>query len=223
MTTKKEKIADIINILESLYPDPPIPLKHKDPYTLLIAVILSGRSTDAMVNRVTPKLFTVADTPEKMVNLSVEEIRKIIQPCGLSPAKAKGIWETSKLLIENYNSKVPQSFSALEAFPHVGHKTASVVMSQAFNVPAMPVDTHIHRLAYRWGLSTGRNVAHTEHDLKKAFPKEKWNPLHLQMIYFGREHCPALRHNPYECPICSKYGRKSLFIEYDKKKSKAKA
>lgn len=215
---KSEKVADIIHILEKLYPKPPIPLKHKDPYTLLVAVILSGRSTDAMVNRVTPKLFKIADTPEKIVKLEVEELRKIIQPCGLSPAKSKGIWQTSKILIEKYNSQVPANFEILESFPHVGHKTASVVMSQAFNVPAMPVDTHIHRLAYRWGLATGRNVVHTERDLKKVFPKEKWNPLHLQMIYFGREHCPALRHNPYKCPICSKYGRKSLFKEFDKKR-----
>ena len=206
MTKKKEKVAHIIQILEELYPDPKPPLNHKDPYTLLIAVVLSGRSTDKMVNRVTPRLFEFADTPKKMVKLSVEEIRQIIQPCGLSPAKAKGIWELSKILIEKYNSKVPASFEALEAFPHVGHKTASVVMSQAFNIPAMPVDTHIHRLAYRWGLSNGRSVVRTERDLKKIFPKEKWIPLHLQMIYFGREYCPALRHNVEKCLICRLYG-----------------
>lgn len=207
---KQEKVTHIIKILEELYPDPKPPLNHKDPYTLLVAVVLSGRSTDKMVNRVTPDLFKLADTPEKMVKLSVETIRKIIQPCGLSPAKSKGIWGLSKILIETYNSQVPADFEALESFPHVGHKTAAVVMSQAFNIPAMPVDTHLHRLAYRWGLSNGRNVVQTERDLKRLFPKEKWIPLHLQMIYFGREHCPALRHDREKCPICKLYGRKDI-------------
>lgn len=211
--TKREKAIHIAALLEKLYPKTPIPLRHKDPFTLLVAVILSGRSTDKMVNRVTPALFKLADTPAKMAKVPVETIHKIIQPCGLSPAKSKAISQISKILIRDYDSKVPASFEALEALPHVGHKTASVVMSQAFGVPAMPVDTHIHRLAYRWGLSTGRNVVQTERDLKKLFPKEQWNKLHLRMIFFGREYCPALRHDPEKCPICLKYGRKSLFKE----------
>ncbi len=199
-----------MRILDKLYPKTPIPLKHKSPFQLLIAVILSGRSTDKMVNKVTPELFKLADTPEKMAKVPVARIKEVIKPCGLSPAKSKAISQIAKILIKQYEGKVPASFSALEALPHVGHKTASVVMSQAFNVPAFPVDTHIHRLAYRWGLSTGKNVVHTERDLKKIFPGEKWNKLHLQMIYYGRQYCPALKHDKNKCPICSKYGRKLM-------------
>lgn len=209
--TKKEKAVAIAEMLEELYPETPIPLTHSDPYTLLIAVLLSAQSTDARVNTVTPILFEKADTPEAMIKLSVEEIRQIIRPCGLAPRKSQAISDLSHILIEKHNSEVPASFEALEALPGVGHKTASVVMSQAFGVPAFPVDTHIHRLAYRWTLSTGKNVVKTEADLKKLFPRESWNKLHLQIIFFGREYCPARGHDPKECPICSKYGRKSLF------------
>ena len=207
--SKKEKVKKIIRILDKLYPKVPIPLKHKTPFTLLVAVILSGQSTDKMVNKVTPKLFRLADSPEKMAKLPVKKIREIIKPCGLSPAKSKNISALSKILIKKYNSEVPQTFAALEELPGVGHKTASVVMSRAFGKPAFPVDTHIHRLAYRWGLSKGKNVRQTEKDLKRLFPQELWNKLHLQMIYFGREYCPARGHDPERCPICSKFGRRS--------------
>lgn len=209
--TKKEKVEDIVKTLQELYPNPPIPLDHTDAYTMLIAVLLSAQCTDERVNKITPLLFERADNPYDMIKLSVEEIKDIIRPCGLSPMKSKGIYELSHILINEYNGQVPQTFEELERLPSVGHKTASVVMSQAFGVPAFPVDTHIHRLMYRWGLTTGKNVVQTEKDAKRLFPKELWNDLHLQIIYFGREYCPARSHNPEECPICSKHGRKTLF------------
>ena len=202
----KQKAAAIAAILDDLYPETPIPLRHEDAYTLLVAVVLSAQCTDERVNQITPHLFSRADNPYEMASLDVDEIREIIKPCGLSPSKSKAIWGLSKILIEQHQGKVPQSFEALEALPGVGHKTASVVMSQAFGVPAFPVDTHIHRLAARWGLSDGKNVEKTERDLKALFPEESWNKLHLQIIYFGREYCPARGHNPEACPICSKYG-----------------
>ncbi len=208
---KADKTTAIAAILEDLFPETPIPLAHKDPYTLLIAVLLSAQCTDERVNTITPLLFAKADTPEEMVLLSVEEIKEIIRPCGLSPAKSKAIHRLSELILEKHNGQVPQTFQELEDLPGVGHKTASVVMSQAFGVPAFPVDTHIHRLAYRWGLSTGKNVEKTEADLKKLFARETWNKLHLQIIFFGRAYCPARGHKPELCPICSKFGRKSLF------------
>jgi endonuclease-3 len=204
--TKEEKAAAIGRILDDLYPDPPIPLQHKDPYTLLIAVLLSAQSTDKRVNTVTPILFARADTPEQMLEISVEEIRDIIYPVGLSPRKSQAIWELSRLLLERHGGQVPQTFEALEALPGVGHKTASVVMTQAFGYPAFPVDTHIHRLAQRWGLSSGKNVKQTEADLKPLFPPEEWGKRHLQIIYFGREYCPARGHDPQACPICARYG-----------------
>ena len=209
--TKAEKAVQIMRILDALYPNPPVPLDHTSHYTLLVAVLLSAQCTDVRVNQVTPILFAKADTPEKMVTLSVDEIREIIRPCGLSPRKSKAIYELSHILLEKHNGQVPNTFEDLEALPGVGHKTASVVMIQAFDLPAFPVDTHIHRLGYRWGLSTGKNVEQTERDLKRIFPKDKWNKLHLQIIYFGREYCPARGHDPEVCPICSMYGRKSLF------------
>jgi len=209
--TKKEKAVEIAKILNELYPTTPIPLDHKDPYTLLVAVLLSAQCTDVRVNQVTPHLFAKADNPTDMIKLDVDEIRQIIRPCGLSPRKSKAISELSHIILDKHDGIVPQTFEDLEAMPGVGHKTASVVMSQAFGFPAMPVDTHIHRLAYRWTLSTGKNVEKTEKDLKKLFPEETWNKLHLQIIFFGREYCPARGHDPMECPICSKYGRKSLF------------
>lgn len=199
---KKERIAFIQNYLDAFCAKPPIPLAHKDPYTLLIAVLLSARSTDKKVNEVTPILFTLADTPKEMMKQDVEEIRKIIQPVGLSPTKAKNIKELSRILYEQYNSRVPDTFEELEALPGVGHKTASVVMCQAFNKPAFPVDTHIHRCAKRWMLSSAKNVKQTEADLKKAFPKETWGKVHLQIIYYARAHCKALAHKIEKCPIC---------------------
>ena len=209
--SRKEKANAIIKILEELFPVVPIPLEHQDPYTLLVAVLLSAQCTDERVNKVTPHLFELADNPFDMAELKVEDIMAIIRPCGLAARKSSAIYELSNLLVEKHGGQVPQDMKALEALPGVGHKTASVVMSQAFGVPAFPVDTHIHRLAYRWGLSTGKNVEKTETDLKKVFPKEKWNKLHLQIIYFGRQYCPARGHDPEKCPICSRYGRKSLF------------
>lgn len=209
--TRQQKADAIAEQLEAYYPVIPIPLDHTDPYTLLIAVLLSAQCTDKRVNQVTPYLFEKANNPFDMVQMDVDDIRLIIRPCGLSPRKSKAIHRLSEILIEKYNGDVPKSFEALEALPGVGHKTASVVMSQAFGVPAFPVDTHIHRLAYRWTLSTGKNVEKTEKDLKKLFPKEKWNRLHLQIIFFGREYCPARGHDPHTCPICSVYGRKTLF------------
>jgi len=208
--TKQDKANHIAEILESYYPKTPVPLDHHDPYTLLIAVLLSAQCTDKRVNTVTPHLFAEADNPFSMAEVDVDVIRSIIRPCGLSPRKSKAISELSKILIDKYNGEVPQSFEALEELPGVGHKTASVVMAQAFGVPAFPVDTHIHRLAYRWALTTGKNVDKTEKDLKRLFPKEIWNKLHLQIIFFGREYCPARGHDFKICPICSIYGRKSL-------------
>ena len=209
--TKQEKADDIARILEELYPVIPIPLDHTDPYTLLIAVLLSAQCTDKRVNQITPLLWAMADNPYDMVSHSIEEIKAIIRPCGLSPAKSKAIWNLSQILIDEHGGEVPQSFEALERLPGVGHKTASVVMSQAFGVPAFPVDTHIQRLAYRWCLSTGKNVDKTEKDLKRFYDQRLWNRLHLQIIFFGREYCPARGHDYKVCPICSKYGRKSLF------------
>ena len=208
---KTEKVNFVINKLETLYPEVPIPLDHYDPYTLLIAVLLSAQCTDERVNKVTPHLFALADNPEKMRRQKVEDIKTIIKPCGLSPRKSKAIHELSAILMENHNGEVPKTFEELEKLPGVGHKTASVVMSQAFGFPAFPVDTHIHRLIYRWGLSTGKNVEQTEKDCKRLFPKALWNKLHLQIIYFGREYCKARSHNARECPICSKVGRAELF------------
>ena len=215
---KQEKVEAIMDILEELYPSTPVPLDHQDPYTLLIAVLLSAQCTDERVNKVTPYLFDLADNPFEMAKQEVEDIKAIIRPCGLSPRKSKAIHELSNILINKYDGVVPNSFEALEELPGVGHKTASVVMSQAFGVPAFPVDTHIHRLAYRWGLSNGKNVVQTEKDLKRLFPEEKWNKLHLQIIFFGREYCPARGHVPEHCPICSKYGVKSRLLAEAKKK-----
>ncbi len=206
--TKKEKAAAITKILEKLYPNPPVPLDHKDEYTLLIAVLLSAQCTDIRVNQITPHLFKMADNPYDMVKHSIEEIREIIKPCGLSPAKSKAIFNLSQILIDKHKGKVPRTMEELEELPGVGHKTASVVMIQAYQVPAFPVDTHIHRLIYRWGLSDGSSVTQTERDCKKLFPVEKWIKLHLQIIYFGREYCPARGHHPEKCPVCSKYGVK---------------
>jgi len=209
--TRQEKAAFAATKLAELYPRTTIPLDHEDPYTLLVAVVLSAQCTDKKVNEITPLLFAKARTPQQMVKLSVEEIQDIIRPCGLSPMKSKGIHGLSRIILDEHGGKVPQTFAALEALPAVGHKTASVVMSQAFGFPAFPVDTHIHRLAYRWTLSTGKSVERTEADLKKLFPEDTWNALHLRIIYFGREHCPAKGHDPRKCPICSVIGRKELF------------
>ncbi len=200
---KKDRVIFVMNKLEELYPEVPIPLDHKDAYTLLIAVLLSAQCTDKRVNLITPLLFKKASTPQKMVKLSVEEIREIIKPCGLSPAKSKAIHRLSEIILEKHNGQVPQTFEELEELPGVGHKTASVVMSQAFGVPAFPVDTHIHRLMTRWKLTNGKNVEQTEKDAKRLFPESLWNKLHLQIIFFGREYCPARGHNETTCPICS--------------------
>ena len=200
---KKEKINFIISTLEDLYPETPIPLNHKDSYTLLIAVLLSARCTDERVNQVTPHLFQKADTPEKMIKMSVEDIRQIIRPCGLSPQKSKAIYGLSKILIDKHNSIVPDNFEELEALPGVGHKTASVVMCQAFGKDAFPVDTHIFRLLRRWKISLGKNVDKVEKDAKRSFPQKLWNKLHLQIIFFGREYCPARGHVIEKCPICN--------------------
>lgn len=208
--TKNEKVIDILKTLEKLYPKPEVPLRHKDAYTLLISVLLSAQCTDERVNKTTPFLFKKADNPYDMIKMSVEEIREIIKPCGLSPMKSKGIYGLSEILIEKYNGKVPDTFEGLEELPAVGHKTASVVMTQWFGKPAFPVDTHIHRLAYRWGLTPGKNVEQTEKDLKRLIPEKKWNTVHLQIIYFGREYCTARGHAWKTCPICSKYMRKEL-------------
>ncbi|MBC7776032.1 MAG: endonuclease III [Phycisphaerae bacterium] len=199
----KAKAIEIQRILEELYPEVPIPLQHKDAFTLLVAVVLSAQCTDLRVNQITPLLFARADNPADMAKIPVDEIQEIIRPCGLSPMKSKGISGLSKIIMEKHGGKVPESFEALEALPGVGHKTASVVMSQAFGWPAFPVDTHIHRLATRWGLSSGKNVEQTERDLKAVFPENTWNKLHLQIIYFGRQYCPARGHKMEECPICS--------------------
>src|SRR6056300_1192128 len=199
---KADKVRHIIAILEDLYPETPIPLDHKDPYTLLVAVVLSAQCTDERVNQITPLLFARADNPYDMVKLSVEEIKDIIRPCGLSPMKSKGIYGLSEIIINKHKGEVPSTFEELEALPGVGHKTASVVMSQAFNYPAFPVDTHIHRLAQRWKLTSGKSVVQTERDLKRHFAKERWNALHLQIIYYGREHCSARSCFGLECQIC---------------------
>jgi endonuclease-3 len=204
--TKKERAKFIVEKLEALFPEVPIPLQHKDPYTLLIAVLLSAQCTDERVNKVTPFLFAKADNPFDMAKLPVDEIKEIIRPCGLSPKKSTAISELSKILVYKYNGAVPESFELLEELPGVGHKTASVVMSQAFGHPAFPVDTHIHRLAQRWKLTNGKNVEQTEADLKKIFKKELWNKLHLQIIYFGRAYCPSRGHKKEDCPICSVVG-----------------
>lgn len=209
--TKIERALEIASILEHHFPEVPIPLDHNDPFTLLVAVLLSAQCTDERVNKITPGLWQLADNPFDMAKKPVEDIKAIIRPCGLSPRKSKAISELSNILVNKYNGEVPKDMELLEQLPGVGHKTASVVMSQAFGEPAFPVDTHIHRLAYRWKLSTGKNVDKTETDLKKLFPKEIWNKLHLQIIFFGRAFCPARGHNPKECPICKDYGRAELF------------
>ncbi len=200
---RPEKAARIGAILDELYPAPPVPLDHGDPFTLLVAVALSAQTTDKKVNEVTPALFARAPTPAAMAALAADEILAIIRTVGLAPTKAKNLRAMAALLVERHGGEVPRDMEALEALPGVGHKTASVVMAQAFEVPAFPVDTHIHRLAERWGLSSGRNVVETERDLKAVFPEETWIARHLQIIYFGREHCPARGHDPKTCPICS--------------------
>lgn len=218
---KQEKVSFVINTLNEIYPEVPIPLDHEDPYTLLIAVLMSAQSTDVRVNKITPLLFARAKTPYEMVQLSVEEIREIIKPVGLSPMKAKGIHGLSEILIAQYNGEVPQSFEALESLPAVGHKTASVVMSQAFGIPAFPVDTHIHRLMYRWNLSNGKNVVQTEKDAKRLFPKELWNKLHLQIIFYGREYSPARGWDLEKDIITQTIGRKTVLKNYLKKKARS--
>lgn len=200
--TKKERAEFILRRLNELYPDPPIPLEHRDPYTLLIAVLLSAQCTDKKVNEVTPRLFALADTPANMAKLPVDKIREVIKPCGLSPQKSKAISELSRRLVDEFGEQVPDNFEDLESLPGVGHKTASVVMAQAYDHPAFPVDTHIHRLAQRWKLTSGKNVVQTEKDLKRAFPRESWNRLHLQIIYYGREHCTARGCDGTKCEIC---------------------
>ena len=214
---KAEKVRFVMKTLDDLYPSIPIPLDHKDPYTLLIAVLLSAQSTDVRVNKTTPFLFERADNPHDMIKLSVDEIREIIKPVGLSPQKAKGIHGLSQILIDKHKGEVPADFEALEALPAVGHKTASVVMSQAFGVPAFPVDTHIHRLMYRWGLSSGKNVVQTEKDAKRLFPQECWNDLHLQIIWYGREYSPARGWNLDKDIITKTIGRKTVLQAYKKK------
>jgi endonuclease III len=203
---KAERVQFILDTLEQYYPETPIPLNHTDPYTLLVSVLLSAQCTDERVNQITPHLFAKANNPADMLKLSVEEIQQIIRPCGLSPMKSKGIYGLSQMIMDLHNGEVPQSFEALEAMPAVGHKTASVVMSQAFGVPAFPVDTHIHRLAYRWRLSAAKSVEETERDLKRLIPKDRWNKAHLQIIFMGREFCPARGHIIEKCPVCSVLG-----------------
>ena len=207
---KKNKVIFIIEELENLFPEVPIPLNHKDPYTLLIAVLLSAQCTDERVNLITPKLFKIADNPSDMSKLSINEIKEIIRPCGLSPMKSKGIYGLTRIILDKHNGKVPQTFEELEELPAVGHKTASVVMSQAFGYPTFPVDTHIHRLMFRWGLSNGTNVKQTEKDAKRLFPKDKWNKLHLQIIYYARKYSPARGWNIKNDSITKKIGRKSI-------------
>ncbi|PNQ73148.1 endonuclease III [Hanstruepera neustonica] len=216
--TKTEKVDFVIKTLNHLYPNIPIPLEHKDPYTLLIAVLMSAQSTDVRVNQITPLLFQKADNPYDMVKLTVDEIRDIIKPVGLSPMKSKGIHGLSEILIEKYQGEVPQTYEALEALPAVGHKTAAVVLSQAFGIPAFPVDTHIHRLMYRWGLSNGKNVVQTEKDAKRLFPKDLWNDLHLQIIWYGREYSPARGWDLEKDVITKTIGRKSVLKDYYSKK-----
>ncbi len=216
--TKQDKVKFIMDTLADIYPEIPIPLDHKDPYTLLIAVLLSAQSTDVRVNKITPLLFAKADNPYDMIKLSVEDIRAIIKPVGLSPMKSKGIHGLSQILINQHNGKVPKTYEALEALPAVGHKTAAVVLSQAFGIPAFPVDTHIHRLLYRWNLTNGKNVVQTEKDAKRLFPKELWNDLHLQIIWYGREYSPARAWNLDNDIITKTVGRKTVIKDYYKKK-----
>lgn len=211
---KQERVTFVINTLKELYPTIPVPLDHKDPYTLLIAVLLSAQCTDVRVNQITPLLFAKADNPYDMVKMSIEEIRDIIRPCGLSPMKSKGIHGLSQILIDKHGGQVPQSYEYLEELPAVGHKTAGVVMSQAFGVPAFPVDTHIHRLMYRWNLSNGKNVAQTEKDAKRLFPEEIWNDLHLEIIWYGREYSPARGWDLDKDIITKTIGRKSVIDDY---------
>ena len=213
--TKAEKVDFTIQTLQNIYPEIPVPLEHKDPYTLLIAVLMSAQCTDVRVNQVTPLLFAKADNPYDMVKLSVEQIKKIIRPVGLSPMKSKGIHGLSQILIEKYNGQVPQDLALLEELPAVGHKTASVVVSQAFGIPAFPVDTHIHRLMYRWGFTNGKNVKQTEKDAKRIFPKALWNDLHLQIIWYGREYSPARGWNLEHDIITKTIGRKSVLNAYN--------
>lgn len=219
---KKERVKFVIETLKTYYPSIPVPLDHKDPYTLLIAVLLSAQCTDVRVNQITPILFAKADNPYDMVKLSVEEIKAIIRPCGLSPMKSKGIYGLSQMIIEKHNGQVPNNFADLEAMPAVGHKTASVVMSQAFGIPAFPVDTHIHRLMYRWNLSNGKNVDITEKDAKRLFPKKEWNDLHLQIIWYGREFCPARGWDLDNDIITKTIGRKKVIDDYYKKNATKK-
>jgi endonuclease-3 len=218
--TKQEKVDFVIRTLKNIYPQIPIPLDHKDPYTLLIAVLLSAQSTDVRVNKITPLLFEIADNPYDMIKLTVEEIREIIKPVGLSPMKSKGIHGLSHILIDKYNGRVPESIEALEELPAVGHKTASVVVSQAFGIPAFPVDTHIHRLMYRWGFTNGKNVVQTEKDAKRLFPKDIWNELHLQIIWYGRQYCQARGWDLEKDIITKTIGRKTVLEDYYKKKKK---
>ena len=218
--TKQEKVDFVIRTLKNIYPQIPIPLDHKDPYTLLIAVLLSAQSTDVRVNKITPLLFEIADNPFDMIKLTVEEIREIIKPVGLSPMKSKGIHGLSHILIDKYGGKVPESIEALEELPAVGHKTASVVVSQAFGIPAFPVDTHIHRLMYRWNFTNGKNVVQTEKDAKRLFPKDIWNELHLQIIWYGRQYSPARGWDLDKDIITKTIGRKTVLDEYYKKKKK---
>jgi endonuclease-3 len=217
---KQQKVDFVINTLKELYPEIPIPLDHKDPYTLLIAVLLSAQSTDVRVNKITPLLFKEADNPYDMIKLSIDQIREIIRPVGLSPAKAKGILGLSHILIDKHNGEVPNDLEALEELPAVGHKTASVVISQAFGVPAFPVDTHIHRLLYRWGFTNGKNVTQTEKDAKRLFPQAVWNDLHLQIIWYGRQYCQARGWDLEKDRITKTIGRKTVLTEYYKKKRK---
>ncbi|MFT5090943.1 MAG: endonuclease-3 [Candidatus Latescibacterota bacterium] len=207
---KAEKVALILETLYQFYPEPTIPLTSHSAYTHLVAVLLSAQCTDARVNTVTPTLFKRADTAQKMIKVPVDDIRNIIRPCGLAPRKSQAIWDLSQILLDEHGGEVPADMEALERLPGVGHKTAQVVMAQCFGQPTFPVDTHVHRLIYRWGLSNGKNVEQTEKDAKRLFPQESWNKLHLQIIYFGREYCPARGHDITACPLCSRIGRKSL-------------
>lgn len=216
---KAEKVAQILDILEELYPETPVPLDHHDPFTLLVAVLLSAQTTDKKVNEVTPALFAAAPTPAALAAMEVAQVKQLIRQIGFANTKAKHLVTLGRLLEERHQGAVPQSFAELEALPGVGHKTASVVMAQAFGVPSFPVDTHIHRLAWRWGLSDGSKVEQTEKDCKRLFPRERWNKLHLQIIFFGREHCPARGHDPSVCPICSFAGVKKRLLEDVKPRS----
>ena len=216
---RADKCSKIQAILNANFPDPAIPLDHRNPFTFLVAVMLSASANDKKVNQVTPALFDLADTPKKMASLSVETIKKLIRDVGLSGSKSKNVHRTAELLVERHNSIVPKTFEELESLPGVGHKTASVILSQVYDIPAFAVDTHIHRLAYRWGLSNGKNVVQTERDLKKLFPADSWNKLHLQIIYFGRAFCPALRHDVDACPICNWGSVKKRIAEEKKRKA----